>query len=535
MMSFLGSLGELMKGSGLEDLFGEVYAEHSVTHMMSGKAVSRALRAHFLAEAALTSLLFNMFIKEGSIDEVALQFLSERILEAPRIKEKMEKINDSKAFRDISEAISNSKNVLSQRSRTAKLWLLYLEYIAKLKQFILAERTSNWTLHIKSVFDMLNLFAATGHINYAKSARFYVQQMQELPDMHPWLYNCFINGSHAVRRSNRNWSGLWSDQVIEQTLMRSIKCQDGLTRGRGMTDSVRHLWVLSLNHSATVHQTMMELSGVTYRSSEQDVDMGKSRRKHDFQDYKKFKEWLEQHNPYTYVDEHLHSLSSGWISVSGQDEVNCEKSEELGAIIHQAMENKNLANARIKCKDCLRPLEVLGNVVKIEKKPTYISPAILFTRLTAIAQRDHDVEKYFAYEMTTNPPSLFKDGLMRKPDKPALRRALMRDDEAMSKDQIDKSSLYVVDGGALLQRVRWMKSLTFKELAQLYVSYVRRHYGVAFIVFDGYKQPTTKSHEHLRRTGHGKKCHSIDINEANTVPVFQDKFSFKSAKQGTVY
>ena len=58
----------------------------------------------------------------------------------------------------------------------------------------------------------------------------------------------------------------------------------------------------------------------------------------------------------------------------------------------------------------------------------------------------------------------------------------MRDDEAMSKDQIDKSSLYVVDGGTLLQRVRWMKSLTFKELAQLYVSYVRRHYGVAFIV-----------------------------------------------------
>ena len=47
MMSFLGSSGELMKGLGLEDLFGEVYAKHSVTHMMSDKAVSRALRAHF--------------------------------------------------------------------------------------------------------------------------------------------------------------------------------------------------------------------------------------------------------------------------------------------------------------------------------------------------------------------------------------------------------------------------------------------------------------------------------------------------------
>ena len=41
-----------MKGSGLETLFGEVYAEYTVVHLMSGKAISRALRAHFLTEAA---------------------------------------------------------------------------------------------------------------------------------------------------------------------------------------------------------------------------------------------------------------------------------------------------------------------------------------------------------------------------------------------------------------------------------------------------------------------------------------------------
>ena len=34
-MSFLGSVGNMMKVSGLEKLFAEVYAEHSVIHMMS--------------------------------------------------------------------------------------------------------------------------------------------------------------------------------------------------------------------------------------------------------------------------------------------------------------------------------------------------------------------------------------------------------------------------------------------------------------------------------------------------------------------
>ena len=46
---------------------------------------------------------------------------------------------------------------------------------------------------------MLNLFAATGHINYAKSACLYLQEMRKLPETHPWLYAQFINGHHTVQ------------------------------------------------------------------------------------------------------------------------------------------------------------------------------------------------------------------------------------------------------------------------------------------------------------------------------------------------
>ena len=56
LMSFLGSIGTLMKGSGLEDLFAKVYVENSITHMISGKAIARATRTHILAESALMSL-----------------------------------------------------------------------------------------------------------------------------------------------------------------------------------------------------------------------------------------------------------------------------------------------------------------------------------------------------------------------------------------------------------------------------------------------------------------------------------------------
>ena len=58
-MSFLGSIGYLMEGSGLERLFEIVYAKNTVSHIKSGKAVSRALTAHLLVESVLTCVLLD--------------------------------------------------------------------------------------------------------------------------------------------------------------------------------------------------------------------------------------------------------------------------------------------------------------------------------------------------------------------------------------------------------------------------------------------------------------------------------------------
>ena len=57
-----------------------------------------------------------------------------------------------------------------------ELWLLYMNYICIVKAFVFAERTSNGELHLDVLSEMLNLFAAAGHINYAKSARLYLQE-----------------------------------------------------------------------------------------------------------------------------------------------------------------------------------------------------------------------------------------------------------------------------------------------------------------------------------------------------------------------
>ena len=55
LMSFLGSIGWVMNGSGLEDAIEQIYGKSTVPHLIFGKAVSTALRGHFLVESALVS------------------------------------------------------------------------------------------------------------------------------------------------------------------------------------------------------------------------------------------------------------------------------------------------------------------------------------------------------------------------------------------------------------------------------------------------------------------------------------------------
>ena len=101
------------------------------------------------------------------------------------------------------------KNDLAVKSRTAKLWLQYIDYVELLKLYIRVERTGNWELHLVAVKRMINLLLSTGRMNYVKSARLYLQFMIDLPKEHPWLYSCFMEQAyHTIRRSDRFWAGL---------------------------------------------------------------------------------------------------------------------------------------------------------------------------------------------------------------------------------------------------------------------------------------------------------------------------------------
>ena len=140
--------------------------------------------------------------------------------------------------------------------------------------------------------------------------------MLTLRDTHPWLYQQFSeNGFHAVRRSEKFWAGLWSDLIIEQTMMQSVKSRGGLTSGRGMTESVRLYWVSTMHHFASVHQAMSAVTKTLIQTSEQHVEIGNSRMRRDADDSQKVCNWFSQFNPFDTSDQRLCSFSSGLVAM----------------------------------------------------------------------------------------------------------------------------------------------------------------------------------------------------------------------------
>lgn len=96
-------------------------------------------------------------------------------------------------------------------------------------------------------------------------------------------------------------------------------------------------------------------------------------------------------------------------------------------------------------------------------------------------------------------------------------------DLVQAEAKVSSGSKTIIDGGALLHRLKWIPGQTFQELFQHYASYLKTKYGQCHVAFDGYESgPSTKDHEHLRRSA--KIAPNITISSNAIVQVTQEAF-----------
>ena len=80
----------------------------------------------------------------------------------------------------------------------------------------------------------------------------------------------------------------------------------------------------------------------------------------------------------------------------------------------------------------------------------------------------------FKYELCSYPPALFDSSLMlRQPQKAALSNAIWSV-VSLDSQEIPGEVQFVLDGGALLQRVPWTQGSAYGDICTIYTDYVAK-------------------------------------------------------------
>lgn len=455
----------------------------------SGHAYARAIRAHFLTQWSLINHLLKNISGANNALQEELRDLHDALFDNSNVPNVQ-----SESLNEMCTILNNCLADRKSLSDTGKLWVRYIELIHIVQKFILAEKTSDWDLHLKCVAQMIPFFYAAGHFNYAKSAHLYLQEMLSLSTKMPEKdYYDFITQNFTIRRTNSFWAATFSDMAIEQYLMRSLKSQGGITHGRGTSESVLSKWVLSIPETQRVIDSMEEFAHVFGVTTDQHIELRASRMKRDEADLQKFIAWFDLHSPFITDEKRLQSLSNGNIA---DVDVNCQNAFEIGVNAIKSNIGKNFSSVKVSRKYKVKTIDAIRSDKLATKE--VVNTHQIFNRIVCSNKSGFDLKECFNHELSSFPPSLFDEkGFLRKSSKSVLIKHL----QLTPVSDIPSNVFVIIDGGLLLHCVVWPKLATFEDIFQMYVDYIERKYRENVeIVFDGYENHgTVKDEEHRRR------------------------------------
>lgn len=512
VMSFMGCIGYIMAASGIKEIFSLIYAEGSVDKMLDGHSYARAVRAHFILQQALSILIIEELKNENAefqgllADEDIFSFDMD-----------IDKIQSNENFEKLHTLFEKKLVEIEKRGKTCQLWVQYFKMVSLLKNILAAERMGDWNSHLQSVELTIPFFHAAGHFNYAKSARLYVQDMKNLEttmDVHE--YHKFTDGGFFTsRRTNAYYSGIFSDQTIEQTLMRSMSVEGGPFK-RGATSSVVFKWIKGIIFTKDMIEDLEQFCNVEFSKSHQHVDAREARVQKDKKDVLTIKQFLQEDNPFEDI-EHLQNIATGLI---GTDEINCYDALRIGIEAMKKITGVSFADIKLSKKDKVIPLIGVNSKLKIGDSFVPVDPLLLFQRISVMKKSDEELSSYLKFELAPYPLTLFDEIGMRKSNKSVLYSAFQSFDVVLNKE----SCKYYIDGGMLLYKVKWPTDCKYEKVFQEYVAYLKRHFGDHItVIFDSYDESDNKDSERSRRS---LKVASREFNftKDSKLTIKQEKF-----------
>ena len=193
-------------------------------------------------------------------------------------------------------------------------------------------------------------------------------------------------GCFTIRRSDKFWDGVFSDQTIDQFLMRLLKTSGGMAGGRGITDSTLTRWVHALPQCVPICNALETFTSVIrehlnkIQISVHPVSPGA--------------------NLILIVLCILFSVTTGIVEDMS---VYCDNALQIGQCSMKKMIGKSYSELTLHRKDKVKLLAAMNNTIKINREDTVIYPSLLFNRITCILNTSIEMETFLQYELAPQP------------------------------------------------------------------------------------------------------------------------------------
>ena len=212
-------------------------------------------------------------------------------------------------------AIFNTfREEFSCKSHLFAFWNEYITMLLLLLQFLKAEITGDWSLHITATSEMAPFFFAMDRQNYAKWPPIYLADVAALSSKHPLVHKEFLDGNHSVSRSNHPFSKVFADMAVEQTINRDSKSKGGII-GISQNPNAVDRWLLTSHERAAITTAFKEMCSLNDGNEGSAHKEGSSKKIHrDERDVQKLVSCFESGlmtNPFSEDVDQLLNIASG--------------------------------------------------------------------------------------------------------------------------------------------------------------------------------------------------------------------------------
>ncbi|KAK3696845.1 hypothetical protein QZH41_003454 [Actinostola sp. cb2023] len=539
-LNYLSLLGKKYSNSGLEDLLIEsgVYGASTTTSLISGKSYNRGIRAHKLVMEALFRLIWQEFVKwllkrkeagiNSSINEPKLLTIIEECQNAvkdnSRVSESINGLMDE--MEDVVSLFYIFKEEAKAKSYIFVFWLEYISMVITLLQFVKAERTANWELHLLSTAAMVPHFFAMDRPNYARWLPVYLIDMYKIKENFPIIWEEFNEGNFSVSRSRQPFAQVWTDMALEQSVNLDSKSKGGII-GISQKPGALERWFLTAHERAAITTSLKEMCG--YEEVERVGTHKEARKKRvnkDEQDVQKIIECFTSGlmtNPFALDATATPEEKLPLVNIASGVTLPNKVSEQL---VHATKEGhkrmKDFINNRLDHQETsfwdpisklkIKTFSTITKVAKIktsnEKVLTINADRELFGRMVVVARkRDIDLKDVLSYELSAVPIALaHTDGTLRKTTKSVLLSLLEEVIAQNIRPSLSASALtsaIVIDGMAMIQMLKNANEATFGKMATKYFDHFMSLFSPNCsridVVFDQYRNESIKCGERERR------------------------------------